>query len=482
MQDSHLIRVFSLFSARERNRFHDYVHSPFFNKNRKIQQLCDLIIGLAPEYTHPSLEKPAIYTRLYGPISYNEYQLNNVISDLLQLAYNFLAMLQYEKQPALNKQFVMEELLEREQSDQVKKIGRSFQTLLDKSPHRNYIFHQHQYHFHENMTRYNLSTQMRATDEHLQLQSDHLDLYYLSNKLRIACDMASRNIVTSGSYKCHFLPTLLPYYEANFNSFQQHPSLKVYVHILQLVEERKEAQFQFLKHYLPQHHHLFPNAELRVIYLYLQNYCIFQINSGQSSYYQELRDLYDLLLKEGILFKNGYIQQWTYKNIVTVGIRLLDYDWTEAVIHQYQHNLLPEERVNAVAYNLAALYYARQQYKEALQQLHNVEFTDTSYHLGAKIIQLKSYYELDETEALFALIEAFKKYLSRNKELAAYRKQANANFLRLTKKVYRLKKSKIRDKANIYLEKKKKTIALLKKLQPVANKDWLEEAMLAMDR
>ena len=476
MQNSNLVQILRLFNPRELNRFQDYVFSPFFNKNKKIHSLCTLLLEQAPDYSHPSLEKPSLYKHIFKSDTYNELQLNNIISDLLQLAYNFLAMLQYEKQAALSKSFVIEELLEREQTDLVKKVGRSFAQKLEKTTYRNYQFYKDSYILHDKMMRYHLSTKMRAVDEHLQQQNDSFDLYYLGNKLRIACDMANRNVTTSGHYQCHFLEDLLPYYEANFLNYQQYPSLKVYYLILKLIQQQDESQFKYLKNYLRQQLSYFPNSELRIIYVHLQNYCIFQINSGRSHYYQELRDLYDVLLKEGILFKNGFLQQWTYKNIITVGIRLSDYDWTEEVIHRYKDNLLQEERNNAVAYNLAALHYARQQYKSALQQLHNVEFTDTSYHLGAKIIQIKSYYELGETEALYALIEAFKKYNLRNKELAPYRKQANANFLRVVKKVYQLKISRKRDREATFRQKKEKVADLLNNLQPMANKDWLDEA------
>ena len=473
MKNSNLVQLFCLFNLRERNRFRDFVFSPFFNKNKKIQLLCDLMLKHSPNYEDPALEKPDLYRQIFEEENYNELRLNNVISDLLQLGYRFLSMLHFEKKEGLNKNFVLEELLEREQTDLVKKVSRSFSQKLEKTQYHNYEHHQDQYLYHDKMVRYHLSTKMRASDKHLQEQNDSFDLYYLSNKLRMACDMANRNSTTSGHYQCHFLEELLPYFESNFLNYQDHPSLTIYYRILKLVTDKKEAEYQYLKTYIPQQLNHFPKAELRIIYLYLQNYCVFQINSGQSHYYQELRELYDILLKEEIIFKNGYLRQWTYKNIVTVGLRLSDYDWTEEIIQQYKHKLEPEERNNSVAYNLAALYSARQQYKEALQQLHNVEFTDSSYHVGAKIIQIKSYYELGETEALFALIEAFKKYILRNKELVPYHKNANANFLRLVKKVYQLKISKGRRKAANFRERKEKVEVLLEELQPVANKDWL---------
>ncbi|MFK7806854.1 MAG: hypothetical protein AB8F74_03540, partial [Saprospiraceae bacterium] len=408
---------------------------------------------------------------------YNELQINNVISDLLQLGYHFLSTLHFERKEALAKNFVLEELLEREQTDLAKKVGRSFSQKLKKSDYKNYEHHQNQYQYHDKMVRYHLSTKMRSRDEHLQQQNDSFDLYYLSNKLRMACDMTNRNSTTSGYYQCHFLEELLPYYEANFSDYQNHPSLTVYYRILKLIKDRKEEEYQFLKKYIPQQLVHFPKKELRIIYVYLQNYCVYQINSGHSHYYKELRDLYDVLLREEIIFKNGFLRQWTYKNIVTVGLRLSDYDWTEQIIQEYKHRLEPEERDNAVAYNLAALYYARRRYKPALQQLHNVEFTDTSYHVGAKIIQIKSYYELDETDALYALIEAFKKYILRNKKLVPYHKNANANFLRLVKKVYQLKVSKKRRTKANFEERKEKVVLLLEELEPIANKDWLGEIL-----
>ena len=66
-------------------------YSPFFNKNQKVRSLCDLILKFAPDYQHPALDKKKSLSTYFGGKSYNELQINNIISDLLQLAYSFLA-------------------------------------------------------------------------------------------------------------------------------------------------------------------------------------------------------------------------------------------------------------------------------------------------------------------------------------------------------------------------------------------------------
>jgi hypothetical protein len=101
---------------------------------------------------------------------------------------------------------------------------------------------------------------------------------------------------------------------------------------------------------------------------------------------------------------------------------------------------LPESvRENAFIYNLASFYYEKNEYKKSLQSLHEVRFTDTAYHLGAKVILLKSYYELKETEPFYALTDAFQIFVKRNRQLSDYRKTAYLNLLKITKRIYKLR-------------------------------------------
>ena len=201
------------------------------------------------------------------------------------------------------------------------------------------------------------------------------------------------------------------------------------------------------------------------------------INFGHSAFYREILDLYKVLLERKIIFKNNYLTQWSYINIVTAGIRLKDYSWTEEFIQNYKDFLLPEVRHNVYTYNLVALYFERKDYQQALQLLHSVEFTDAFYHLSAKIIQLKSYYELDEMEAFFALIETTKKYLSRNRQLSSYQKVSNTNFLKLANRIYNLRLKAFSSRGNNFQKHWKQLKKELATIEPLGNKSWLEEVL-----
>jgi len=397
MLNTKLINLLKTLSNKEFSKFRAFIYSPFFNKNKKVRQLGDYILEFAPDFKSSQLKKQLVFPSIFGDSVYNELQINNIISDLLQLLYDFMAQLQLQERPPLQKYLLLEELLNRDTPIHIDRNAKRFKNILSKSKIRNYEYFHHEYLLYEKLDQSVISHAKRSFDENLQLQSDNLDLYFFSNKLRMACDMTSRNIVIQAGYQCDFLEDILKYYENNHRDFQAYPALSIYYTVLKIINNSEdETSYQHLKTDLLQYQDSFPKLELWNLYKYAINFCIKKINSGKSIYYQELLDLYKILLENKIIFPNGYLSQWTFKNIITVSSHLEAFEWTETFIEQYERFLIPEERFNAITYNRATLFNAQKNYTGALQTLHNVEFTDSSYHLGAKIIQLKCYYELKE--------------------------------------------------------------------------------------
>ena len=175
------------------------------------------------------------------------------------------------------------------------------------------------------------------------------------------------------------------------------------------------------------------------------------------------------------MLEDGYLPESDYKNIVTAGVRTKDYQWTEAFIHQNKKKLRPEVQENAFNYNLAVFYYATQQYSAALEFLMTILFTDISYGVGAKTIQLQIYYELQEIEPLINLIDTFRLYVMRHKTQSDYRKKANLNMLRIVKKVAKLKEKSTFMPQKQFEKERTKLQVLYTELSPLSNSDWIKE-------
>jgi len=476
MKDSKLIAVLQTLSTKELNRFGEYLQSPYFNKNETLSILFEYLKRLAPNFSDTHLISRAyIFEYLYGSRLYDELFLNNILSRLLRLLLEFLAQEEYNNKPQTQELQILKQLRQRKLSD--KHINSTLKKFdNNRSPAMEFLFHcWDNFLLHRELDLQFLSKGGRVYNEHLQLKNHQLDVLFIGEKLKIACDMLSRNIVAKVNYN----PTFLVEIQQLFARQTEHPLLQepliaIYYGILTTIQNPSdENNYLILCDVLYQHYQQFAKEELMDMYGYLLNYCIRQINEGKIKFYEDIWKHYLFLVEKRIIYINNLLPAWEYKNIVTTALRLKKYQEAEAFANQYKSDLPEDIRDNAYNYNLAAIYYGQKQYKKALLMLHNVEFSDATYHLGAKIIQIKSYYELNETDALYSLTDSFSMYLRRNKLISDYIKQANSHFLRFVKKLYQHKEQKLlNSKTNL----QKPLAALMIELEntrPIANKDWL---------
>ena len=481
MLQSKLISTLKTLSDKELKQFQLWVEADIFNKNKSIVQLMNLITRYTPDFNSPkaikALEKEAVFKKIYKKANYNNLKLNNLISDTYLLLCDFLAYQNFQASKQFPRLCLMDEFFEKGLYKNVEQEARKFRQEQEKFSVRNSSYYFDEYLFYKQKDALFLSQPNRTADVNLQLKNDKLDLFYFATKLKIACDMTSRNAVIQANYESPFLEELSQHYQQNQAKFENIPSITVYYQVLKMLQNQEESIHYFqLKTTLANNLKYFPNEELRTLYDYARNYCIRKINNGETAYYQEILNLYQFLLDKKIIFQNGYLTQWDYKNIITVGLRLQSYDWTENFIKKYKNSLPENVRENAFIYNLASFYYETHRYKKSLQLLHEVKFTDTTYPLGAKIIQLKSYYELQETEPFYALTDAFQIFVKRNRQLSDYRKTAYLNLIKITKKIFKLREQKGYIAHSVW-QKRYEALKVKIDSQRIANKDWVKERL-----
>ena len=174
-------------------------------------------------------------------------------------------------------------------------------------------------------------------------------------------------------------------------------------------------------------------------------------------------DISKFLVQHEINFVDGFLLDSDYKNIGTSAINLGDYEWAKEFIETYKQSLIPQARESAYSYLLAFLCYSTKDYKAALQALYNVVFTNWTYHAGAKVIQVRIYYELNETDVMEALLNSMKAYLSRKEQLG-YHRDNYENIVRLFRKLMNL---------NPYDKKEKEAFRKELESSKVTEKEWL---------
>ena len=106
-----------------------------------------------------------------------------------------------------------------------------------------------------------------------------------------------------------------------------------------------------------------------------------------------------------------------------------------------------------------------------------VEYTDIRYSLNAKTLLLRTYYDLEEYEALIALSDAFRQYLQRNRLISDDRKKGYYYLLQFIKRACQIKAGL----GIVRLAKSQKEFKRLVKdmdgAGTIFNRGWLEEKM-----
>ncbi|MBK6497430.1 MAG: hypothetical protein IPJ39_15235 [Saprospiraceae bacterium] len=99
--------------------------------------------------------------------------------------------------------------------------------------------------------------------------------------------------------------------------------------------------------------------------------------------------------------------------------------------------------------------------------MYKVSYEDVWYNLNTKTLQIASYYELDEFDALESLLQSFKMYIRREKSLSTDRK---THYLHLIKFTSALMKINHRDQQKLLKLKNE-----IETTQGVVSKPWLIE-------
>ncbi|MEM7106162.1 MAG: hypothetical protein AAF502_23730 [Bacteroidota bacterium] len=468
MQNSKLINILRCFTPKQLRQFDEFLQSPFFNKNEDLNDLFHYLLSVGPGFKDSqALEATTVFAKTFPERDFDKKQFGYWLSDLLKLAERYIAHSQLD-----NMDHFHTTLLEHYHNHQLEKGYKSALKEAEKALQKDPFLDSSHYY-----TRYRIATinneefdRLRKTayDASLQEALDNLDIFYLSAKLRHSCELINRHNVVKGDYELPMINELSAHIEAN--DFSNYPSVLIYHQILKtLLQADDESHFTRLKALLSEHAHLFPQKESASMYLYALNYAVRKANQGQTHFLKHLFHLFRETLEKELIFENGYLTPGSYKNIVSTALRIKEYEWTRSFIYQYKDRLQAQFRKNAFNYNLANLIFHQKQFGEALQLLHRVEFTDIYYNLDSKTLMMKSFYELDESEALRSHIHAFKIFLKRNKLISAYVKEIYLNLAEFTRRMDKLDPR--------HPEAYKTLLEEVNSTKKVANINWLTEKL-----
>ncbi len=464
MNDSKLISLYQTFHPEDWKPLHKFIHSPFVNESKEIQKLFSYLQKQLPKNKPPLLKKTSVFAAIYGKqTSYNDVKIRQLMYRLLCLTEDYL-LHQRQQQNKLQRQIDLATIYaQRNLKKHFDACIRNAHKLQTSDAHKNSDFYYQQYRLERVQSQFLEQQQDRKKEPNLQQVVDALDHFYLISKFKHSCAIYNYKNLFKVDYQVPLLEESLAYVAQH--TWEELPALQLYHHsLLALKDTENEAHFYQLKQLLNTHYQVLPKNEIRDLYSVAINYCIKQLNSGNSHFIKEVFDLYKHALAKEVLLDDDHLSPWTYVNIVSIGLNLKEYDWVNDFIHTYKNALPPKYQEGHFAFSLAKLNYIQEKYPKVVQLLHQAEFDDVFLHLSSRTLLIQTYYELEEWEVLDSLLDSFKIYLLRKKGIG-YHKDNYLNAVRFTKRVIHL---------NPYDKTKRaKLKTQIEDTKMVANKKWL---------
>ena len=453
-------------SYKEWKGFGRFLKSPYFGKNERAELLYTTLFSAYPSFPPEETTPKKLYASQFGNTPFQATKLHHIFSDLTKLLLRYLAQLDFDRSPAQQRENLLHSLHQRELDKPFTQKLKQHRSALEALPYRDIEYYELGLRTEEEALRFSASRDNRGIDTGLQQLSEFIDLSFLTRKLKYSCEIINRMNVLQVQYDTSFLDKIEAYLKEH--PYEEVPAVHLYYTILLTLRyPEEETHYHTLKADLRQHDALFSREEMRHMYAFLQNYCIRRANLGNLNFLDELFEAYVVQLEAGILYDQGHLSQFDFKNIVTVALRTSKLDWAERFVEEEHDKLRKEQRVNAYTYNLARLRFSRQAYKDCRKLLLSVEFTDVYYYLDARSLLIKTYFELDDFEPLFSLAQTFRTYLHRNRKVSSYQKQIYLQFIKFTLKLSRVKLGSRKPVQEIQAE--------MEAEKQVADLTWLQE-------
>ena len=437
MKDAKVYLVLEKLTNRERGKFLKYIQSPYFNKNQPLVELFQIINKDLNATSNKSLTKEQIWKKLQQKQTYDDVRFRKYLSDLLKHVENFIALEVFEKKEFQKTNFLLEAIVDRKLENLYTTIQKNTNTIAQNSKIQNADYYLHAYQAYKLL--HDIETdglQKKKISTNFTSLSEYLDAFYFSEKLRLNYDAEVWKRIDGNLDADVEHVELVSSIIEESNSVDAPPVAIYYaMYLLNKHPDNDHYYFEF-KRQLDKLIHYFPFHEAIPIYTAGINFCIRKLNSG-GDYNEELYSLYVGYVKS-IVDEVGELSQWTFNNTITVALRSGKYDWVKNFIQEYGQFITEKHRENAVTYNTASYFFYRKNYDEVIKVLRNIEYDDVYYNINSKTILLMTYFEADEYETLSFLLESFRAYLNRNKNIPESKKVLTKKLIRHTKKLINL--------------------------------------------
>ncbi len=461
MKDLKLILLLKTFSKQELKEFEKFLESPFLNTSGEyITKFFNVIKKYFPGFDSPSFTKENIFSEIYPREKYNDPRMRKLNSETMKLALDFLGTKQFLNDEQTKGRYILKELQHRDMESLFEIKSKELLKLVEKDKMKDYEYYFEKYKLIQLIKSFyfvrNRKKSIPLFNDEIDALSKYFTLIFIHKFIE---RFKEKRSFTDMDFALPFFEEIKNYAGKNYSG--KSSVFDIYYTELLLYISGEEKYYFSLKQNKEKLYNKLQKGFLPTIYTTLTNYAAEQLEHGKINYLNELFILHKEILKRK-LYGNVF-SSFLFINMVTIALRLNETKFADKFINEYKNKINKDMREDTYKYCLANILFSKKKFSESLEILSQINFNSSLQKYLIKNLTLKVYYELNESDSIYSLIDSFKHILKRDKAIPENVRLLAGNFTNFTKELIRIKNG----------EKKKEDIAERIKKEVTAEKQWL---------
>ena len=471
MVKSKLIQTLKKMDKNEFFQLEKFVHSSFFNTNELITTFFDYFKNEYPDFNSPKLAKEKIYAHLFPQQSYDARKMIYLMADTYKLIVEFIGQMEYQTNLIAQKKLKANGLKKKGMLKEMHKELDAIERTIFDNPVKDLNYFSDLYDIESKRYTSGLPVPHPTSKKNLEAVMDYLDKFYALGKLQFGTEIISRQGILNEDYgDILFFEKVKKIVATGFS--QENPQIDLFYNIIQLLETNDEQYYWELKRLFFEKQESLDNETKRDILSYLVNYTVKNNKSERSYFIQESYELTKFGFENqiyGEFIKNtGHV----FHTLVINGSHLGEFEWLDNFMATVGNMPGQGYSDDIIIFAKANILYHKKDFMEARLLLLNYTFKREPDKVRAKSMLIKILYEEylndDSLYPLFlSTLQAFRRFLIRNKKLPHKKVVPYLNFLKYIKELSRYRFNRR------FNERIKGRIIEKILLQEVASSNWI---------
>lgn len=480
MKEARLTEIIKTFSEEELKSFRKFLDSPFNKSKRNTELLYNYLIQFRPEYDSPKLEYEIIYKKLFPGENYDEKKLTNHITDLTRSAKDFMIHKRLDEDEVESLLFLCSEYYDRKLLKSNFSLIKTIESKLEPefsemndyySRYRKLIVMKNSY-FNDN-NEYEKSIECETeyfVASATQFIIDYTKFLSTKKPALSTYGMKMENHFADAVLKSFDIEKLIQL--TDNEDFINTSLITLHYYRFKTINESDNINHYYsLKEYFFKLIPKLKRKDKHFVFSHMENYCVMKVREGNEKFKREGFDVYKTMLENDAysFSESEYMQVLTFRNIIYYCNMLNETEWLKYFIEKYKSALNPDYREDMRNFTYANYYFNLKDYGNALASISKKFDNEVFlFKTDVKNLMLQIYYELDHIEQAYSLVDSYKHFLSKTKEISESHKEVFNNFLKYYFALLKLKSGQSKESPSFIKSK-------IEKEKNIVNRTWLLE-------